>query len=94
LLDRGEQIWCVDNLRLGRRRNIAHLANLPAFRFVELDVLDQQVLVAIAAGLAMFLAFTTTLRGRKPWGGGRNAIRPKPCVTLSSASPPMAFDLG
>src|SRR6266699_600814 len=37
LLERGAQVWCVDNLRLGRRRNIAHLAGLPAFRFVELD---------------------------------------------------------
>jgi UDP-glucose 4-epimerase len=47
LLDRGEQVWCVDNLRLGRRRNIAHLANLPAFRFVELDVLDRPALGAL-----------------------------------------------
>jgi UDP-glucose 4-epimerase len=41
LLERGQQVWCVDNLRLGRRRNIAHLEAWPAFRFVELDVLDQ-----------------------------------------------------
>jgi UDP-glucose 4-epimerase len=47
LLDRGEQVWCVDNLRLGRRRNIAHLANQPAFRFVELDVLDKAALGAL-----------------------------------------------
>src|SRR6202049_111603 len=40
LLDRGEQVWCLDNLRLGRRRNIAHLATSAAFRFVELDLLD------------------------------------------------------
>jgi UDP-glucose 4-epimerase len=40
LLDRGEQVWCLDNLRLGRRRNIAHLASSAAFRFVELDLLD------------------------------------------------------
>jgi len=47
LLDRGEQVWCVDNLRLGRRRNIAHLANVPAFHFVELDVLDRPGLGAL-----------------------------------------------
>jgi UDP-glucose 4-epimerase len=47
LLDRGEQVWCVDNLRLGRRRNIAHLANLPAFRFVKLDILDRPALGAL-----------------------------------------------
>ena len=47
LLDRGEQVWCVDNLRLGRRRNIAHLARQPAFSFVELDVLDRGALGAL-----------------------------------------------
>jgi UDP-glucose 4-epimerase len=40
LIERGDEVWCVDNLRLGRRRNIAHLEPLPAFHFVELDVLD------------------------------------------------------
>lgn len=40
LLDRGEQVWCLDNLRLGRRRNIEHLATSTAFHFVELDLLD------------------------------------------------------
>jgi UDP-glucose 4-epimerase len=41
LLDQGDEVWCLDNLRLGRRRNIAHLETLPAFRFVELDVLNR-----------------------------------------------------
>jgi len=40
LLDQGNEVWCVDNLRLGRRRNIAHLEGLPNFHFVELDVLE------------------------------------------------------
>jgi len=44
LIGRGEQVWCVDNLRLGRRANIAHLGAMPAFRFVELDVLDRPAL--------------------------------------------------
>jgi len=47
LLQRGAQVWSVDNLRLGRRCNIAHLETLPAFRFVELDVLDQPRLRAL-----------------------------------------------
>jgi UDP-glucose 4-epimerase len=34
----------VDNLRLGRRANIAHLVAQPAFHFVELDVLDRPAL--------------------------------------------------
>lgn len=41
LLDRGDQVWCLDNLRLGRRRNIAHLEFSAGFCFVELDLLDQ-----------------------------------------------------
>jgi UDP-glucose 4-epimerase len=40
LLERGEVVWCLDNLLLGRRRNIAHLEPLPDFHFIELDVLD------------------------------------------------------
>ncbi len=47
LIGRGEQVWCVDNLRLGRRANIAHLAALPTFRFHELDVLDTPALAAL-----------------------------------------------
>src|SRR5580704_14040891 len=47
LLARGAQVWCVDNLRLGRRRNIAHLAGSPAFHFIELDVLDRTGLEAL-----------------------------------------------
>jgi UDP-glucose 4-epimerase len=47
LLERGHDVWCVDNLRLGRRRNIAHLEAWPAFRFAELDVLDQPGLRAL-----------------------------------------------
>jgi UDP-glucose 4-epimerase len=49
LLERGDEIWCVDNLRLGRRRNIAHLEGLSAFRFLELDVLDRAGLGSLFA---------------------------------------------
>jgi UDP-glucose 4-epimerase len=47
LVDGGDRVWCVDNLRLGRRRNIAHLEALPSFHFVELDVLDQSLLTSL-----------------------------------------------
>ena len=47
LLERGDKVWCVDNLRLGRRRNIAHLEVLPDFHFIELDVLDRAALAAL-----------------------------------------------
>jgi UDP-glucose 4-epimerase len=49
LLERRDEVWCVDNLRLGRRRNIAHLEALPGFRFVKLDVLDSNALMALFA---------------------------------------------
>ena len=49
LLERGDKVWCVDNLRLGRRRNIAHLEALPDFRFIEMDVLNRADLVALFA---------------------------------------------
>jgi UDP-glucose 4-epimerase len=47
LLERKDEVWCVDNLRLGRRRNIAHLEALPSFHFVELDVLDRPKLKSL-----------------------------------------------
>ncbi len=47
LLGRSDEVWCVDNLRLGRRRNIAHLEALPSFHFLELDVLEQHTLLEL-----------------------------------------------
>jgi UDP-glucose 4-epimerase len=41
LIERKDEIWCVDNLRLGRRRNIAHLEASPRFHFLELDILNR-----------------------------------------------------
>ena len=49
LLNRGDEIVCVDNLRLGRRRNISHLETSPHFRFVELDVLDEPAFTTLFA---------------------------------------------
>jgi UDP-glucose 4-epimerase len=47
LLERNDEVWCVDNLRLGRRRNIAHLTASPRFHFVELDVVNRLGLTAL-----------------------------------------------
>ncbi len=38
LLDRGDEVICIDNLVTGRRANIAHLGEHPGFTFVEQDV--------------------------------------------------------
>jgi len=40
LLSRGHQVFGIDNLHLGRMRNIDHLAGNSAFRFEQLDCLD------------------------------------------------------
>src|SRR5260370_341861 len=39
LLERGDRVWCLDNLRLGRRRNVAQREALPDFHFLDPDVL-------------------------------------------------------
>jgi UDP-glucose 4-epimerase len=44
LLASGDRVCCVDNLHLGRRRNIARLESSPQFQFVERDVLDRAAL--------------------------------------------------
>ena len=49
LLERGDKVWCVDNLRLGRRCNIAHLETRSDFRFIEMDVLNRADLAALFA---------------------------------------------
>jgi UDP-glucose 4-epimerase len=41
LLAQGAAVWCVDNMHLGRHRNIAHLTGNNRFHFVELDMLDR-----------------------------------------------------
>jgi UDP-glucose 4-epimerase len=49
LVGRGDEVWCVDNLHLGRRRNIAHLERSNAFHFLEQDVLARDRLDALFA---------------------------------------------
>lgn len=49
LIEREDEVWCVDNLRLGRQRNIAHLEASPRFHFLKFDVLDLAALGALFA---------------------------------------------
>jgi UDP-glucose 4-epimerase len=49
LIAQGSQVWCVDNLYLGQRRNIAHLDGRNDFCFIEHDVLERETLRAIFA---------------------------------------------
>jgi len=44
LIARRDQVWAIDNLHLGQRRNIAHLDGNAAFRFCEFDILDRSAL--------------------------------------------------
>jgi len=40
LLERGCEVWCLDNLLTGAERNIAHLLGHPRFRFIRYDVCE------------------------------------------------------
>ena len=51
------QVWCVDNLRLGRRRNIAHLEAAQNFQFIELDVLNEPALAALFSSVQFDAVF-------------------------------------
>jgi UDP-glucose 4-epimerase len=47
LIDRDHEVWCVDNLHLGRVENIVHMLRRPGFRFHEIDALDQSRMDAL-----------------------------------------------
>ncbi|MCS7185983.1 MAG: GDP-mannose 4,6-dehydratase [Armatimonadota bacterium] len=42
LLERGEEVWVIDNLSTGDLKNIWHLFENPRFHFVRGDILDEQ----------------------------------------------------
>jgi UDP-glucose 4-epimerase len=44
LVERGDEVWCVDNLHLGREENIEHLLSCGRFHFHKLDVLQPEPL--------------------------------------------------
>jgi UDP-glucose 4-epimerase len=47
LVARGEEVWCVDNLHLGREENVAQLRGHPRFHFQVMDVLDREGMDAL-----------------------------------------------
>jgi UDP-glucose 4-epimerase len=40
LIEQGHDVWCVDNLHLGREENIRHLQGHRRFRFEKFDILE------------------------------------------------------
>ena len=57
LIGRDAEVWCIDNLHLGRRRNIAHLEKSNLFHFAEIDVLDRERLDALFAEMTFDAVF-------------------------------------
>src|SRR5262245_16859811 len=57
LLEQGQEIWCADNLVLGRCRNIAHLEARPNFRFVEIDLLNEAAVTKLFADVRFDTVF-------------------------------------
>lgn len=49
LLERGHEVFVVDNFILGREENIAHLSHHPRFRFQRLELLNETELDAVFA---------------------------------------------
>lgn len=49
LLHRGDEVWVVDNLSTGARKNISHLEERPGFTFVEGSVLDSLLMDSLIA---------------------------------------------
>lgn len=39
LLNKGDEVWCVDNFLTGSKKNIEHLKNNPLFHLIEWDVI-------------------------------------------------------
>ncbi len=49
LVERGDEVWCVDNLHLGKVRNIEHLRSRDGFHFLQADVLDRPAMDGLFA---------------------------------------------
>jgi UDP-glucose 4-epimerase len=47
LIEQGHEVWCVDNLYLGREENIRHLGSHRRFHFEKFDLLDTAHLTAL-----------------------------------------------
>jgi UDP-glucose 4-epimerase len=57
LIERGDEVWCIDNFHLGREENIAQLASCPTFHFRRMDVLDRPSLDELFAAAAFDAVF-------------------------------------
>ncbi len=51
LIEQGHDVWCVDNLYLGKKEKVAHLMACNRFHFHELDVLDRRGLDSLFAAV-------------------------------------------
>jgi len=51
LLERGDDVFCVDNLITGRRCNVSHLGDRTGFRFIERDLATLTPGTLSAAGI-------------------------------------------
>jgi UDP-glucose 4-epimerase len=49
LVARGDEVWCLDNLYLGREANICHLLGNERFHFCKADILERPKLDAVFA---------------------------------------------
>ena len=63
LLNRGEEIWVLDDLSTGNLQNVWHLFEHPHFHFVEGSVLDESKVERSHASLSDGLPF-----GSSSWG--------------------------
>jgi UDP-glucose 4-epimerase len=54
---RGDEVWCVDNLHLGQRRNVKHLEPSNGFHFLEQDVNRRDDLAALFADVKFDAVF-------------------------------------
>ena len=57
LVKRGAEVWCVDNLHLGREENINHLKGLEDFHFIRLDLLDRSGLDRLFSDVSFDVVF-------------------------------------
>jgi UDP-glucose 4-epimerase len=57
LVERNHEVWCVDNLYLGREENILHLQGNPRFHFHKIDVLNKERLEELFRAVVFDVVF-------------------------------------
>ena len=53
LLEKNEEVICLDNFFTGRRRNVAHLLDHPNFEFVDHDITPTVQVFTVFMGLVL-----------------------------------------